>query len=279
MTRIIFSHKPSEMHLKNPSGAGHLFIIGGGPRPPYMMERFIELAGGIDSKIVIVPAASTTPLETGMRHKTELENAGCMYLSVINCLKREDADTSENLAMLSGAGAVFFSGGDQNKLVASLKGTRLLEKIKNVYLSGGVIGGTSAGAAIMSKVMIGGDGLNNSDTSPYLFNPIVREHVKLSEGFGFLENAIIDQHFNTRSRKNRLINAVLEHPQLSGVGIDESTAIIVNPEGSFEVLGENNVLVFSLLPDDEQSQADSSSNIDIKILKSGDRYIFPAVTT
>lgn len=279
MTQVSFLHKPSEMHLKRSSGAGHLFIIGGGPRPSYMMDRFIELAGGKDSKIVIVPVASTTPVETGMRHKSELEYAGCHDVNVINCLKREDADTRENLAMLSGARAVFFSGGDQNKLVAFLKETRLLEKIKNVYLSGGVIGGTSAGAAIMSKVMIGGDGLNDSDVSPYLFNPIVREHVKLSEGFGFLENAIIDQHFNTRSRKNRLINAVLEHPYLSGIGIDESTAIIVNPEGSFEVLGENNVLVFSLLPDDEESQADSSSNIDIKILKSGDRYVFPVVAS
>lgn len=278
MSQVSFSHRPSKMHLKSIPGAGHLFIIGGGPRPPYMMERFIELAGGRDSRIVIVPVASTTPLETGMRHKSELEGAGCKDVSVINCLKREDADQRENLDMLSGARAVFFSGGDQNKLAAFLRETRLLEKVKDVYLSGGVIGGTSAGAAIMSRVMICGDGLNDSDVSPYLFNPIVREHVKLSEGFGFLENAIIDQHFNTRSRKNRLINAVLEHPYLSGIGIDESTAIIVNPGGSFEVLGENNVLVFSLLPDDEKSQADSSSNMDIRILKSGDSYVFPFVT-
>ncbi|MGE5440055.1 MAG: cyanophycinase [Bacteroidota bacterium] len=266
------------MRLDNSSGAGHLFIIGGGPRPSYMMERFIKLAGGRQSKIVIIPVASTTPKETGLRHKMELELAGCSDVSVINCLRREEADMSENLEMMSNAKAVFFSGGDQNKLVAFLKDTRLLENVKKVYLKGGVIGGTSAGAAIMSKVMICGDGMNDSDVSPYLFNPIVREHVKLSEGFGFLENAIIDQHFNTRSRKNRLINAVLEHPYLSGVGIDESTAIIVNPEGNFEVLGENNVLVFNVLPDDEASQSDSSSNIDIRILKSGDRYNFPIVT-
>ncbi|MGE5353095.1 MAG: cyanophycinase [Acidobacteriota bacterium] len=277
MSRVSFSHKPSKMHLENTPGAGHLFIIGGGPRPSYMMERFIKLAGGRESKIVIIPVASTTPEETGLRHKKELELSGCNDVSVISCMKREEADTEENLEMLMNAKGVFFSGGDQNKLVAFLKDTLLLEKVKKVYLNGGIIGGTSAGAAIMSKVMICGDGLNDSDVSPYLFNPIVREHVKLSEGFGFLENAIIDQHFNTRSRKNRLINAVLEHPYLSGVGIDESTAIIVNPEGNFEVLGENNVFVFNLLPDDEASQQDSSSNIDIRILKSGDKYIFPVV--
>jgi cyanophycinase len=265
------------MHLESPSGAGHLFIIGGGPRPSEMMERFIELAGGRESKIVIIPVASTTPLETGMRHKLELELSGCSDVSVIDCLRREEADRPENLSMLKDAKAVFFSGGDQNKLVAFLKDTRLLAKVKKVYTAGGLIGGTSAGAAIMSKVMICGDGLNDSDISPYLFNPIVREHVKLSEGFGFLENAIIDQHFNTRSRKNRLINAVLEHPYLSGIGIDESTAVIVNSGGSFEVTGENNVFVFNVLPDDESSQMDSSSNIDIKILKSGDKYTFPVI--
>lgn len=277
MSQVSFSHKPSQMHLESTPGAGHLFIIGGGPRPSYMMERFISLAGGRQSKIVIIPVASTTPEETGLRHKKELELSGCSDVSVVSCLKREEADKKENLEMMSNAEAVFFSGGDQNKLVAFLKDTSLLENVKKVFLSGGVIGGTSAGAAIMSKVMICGDGFNDSDISPYLFNPIVREHVKLSEGFGFLENAIIDQHFNTRSRKNRLINAVLEHPYLSGVGIDESTAIIVNPEGNFEVLGENNVLVFNVLPDDEASQKDSSSNIDIKILKSGDKYVFPVI--
>ncbi|MGE5432167.1 MAG: cyanophycinase [Syntrophomonadaceae bacterium] len=277
MSQAAYTHKPSEMHLNSRSGAGHLFIIGGGPRPSYMMERFIELAGGRQSKIVIIPVASITPVETGFRHQYELQNSGCSDVNVINCMKREEADQKENLEMLKGADAVFFSGGDQNKLVAFLKGTRLLEEVKKVYLEGGVIGGTSAGAAIMSKVMICGDGFNDSDVSPYLFNPIEREHVKLSEGFGFLDNAIIDQHFNTRSRKNRLINAVLEHPYLSGIGIDESTAVIVNPEGNFEVLGENNVLVFNVLPDDEASQSDSSSNIDIKILKSGDKYFFPVI--
>lgn len=277
MSQVSYKHKPSGMHLHT-SKAGHLFIIGGGPRPSYMMERFIELAGGRDAKIVIIPVASTTPLDTGSRQKSELEAVGCSDVSVINCT-RDDADEACNLDLISDAKGVFFSGGDQNKLVAFLNGTKLLDRVRKVYLNGGVIGGTSAGAAIMSRVMICGDGMNDSDVSPYLFNPIVREHVKLSEGFGFIENAIIDQHFNTRSRKNRLINAVLEHPFLSGVGIDESTAVIVNPGRNFEVLGENNVLVFNVLPDDEASQSDASSNIDIRILKSGDRYNFPIVTT
>ncbi|MGE5401251.1 MAG: cyanophycinase [Ignavibacteriales bacterium] len=274
MTQLISSIQNKENELPG-IYKGHLLIIGGGPRPAYLMHKFIRLAGGMDSGIVIIPMASQMPLETAKRHKQELELMGCTNVSYINC-SRDTADCDQNLEILDNAKGVFFTGGDQNKLSAHLKGTHILEKIKKIYADGGVIGGTSAGAAVMSKIMICGDGYNDSDVSPYLYDPVIREHVKLSQGFGFIENVIIDQHFNTRDRKLRLINAVLEHPELSGVGIDESTAIVVDPLGSFEVIGENHVMVFNSLPSDNHRQSGrkyiTTSDIRITRLRSGDKY-------
>jgi cyanophycinase len=103
--------------------------------------------------------------------------------------------------------------------------------------------GTSAGAAIMSRVMITGNELINKDSTD-IFIDIMRGNVETVEGIGFLENVVIDQHFIKRKRLNRLLSVVLEHPELPGVGIDESTAIQVYPDGSFEVIGEGTVVIF-----------------------------------
>ncbi len=105
------------------------------------------------------------------------------------------------------------------------------------------MGGTSAGAAIMSKVMITGDELINKDSSN-IFTSIMQGNVETVEGLGFLDEVVVDQHFVKRKRLNRLISVVLEHPTLPGIGIDESTAIIVSPGGHAEVMGVGTVVVF-----------------------------------
>ena len=142
------------------------------------------------------------------------------------------ADVDSNLLKMENVKAVFFSGGDQARLTDALLGTKLLDKIKKVYDDGGVVGGTSAGAAIMSEVMITGDELINKDKEDF-FIVIQKGNIKTTEGFGFVKTAIIDQHFVIRKRLNRLISVVLEYPNLLGIGIDESTAIIVNPDSTF----------------------------------------------
>ena len=149
------------------------------------------------------------------------------------------------------------------------------QKLKDLYARGAVIGGTSAGAAIMSQVMITGEELLNDDKAN-AFKFIKKGNIETAVGLGFLTNAIIDQHFIKRKRLNRLFSVVLEHPQLLGIGIDESTAIIVNPDEMFEVLGESAVMVI-----DPRSatriRADHSGNLsarDIKthLLMAGDRF-------
>jgi cyanophycinase len=225
-----------------PGGKGHLVIIGGGDRTDEIMDRFITLAGGREKgRIVVLPMASGTPDTTGMEQTAELLGRGARNVSWV-MFTREQAMQPGFADTLNGVSGVFFSGGDQARITAVIVGTPVQKKLMELYRAGAVMSGTSAGAAIMSKVMITGNELINKDSSN-IFVTIMKGNVEAIEGVGFLDNVIIDQHFVARKRLNRLISAVLEHPALPGVGIDESTSVIVAPDGSFEVLGNGTVVV------------------------------------
>jgi cyanophycinase len=136
---------------------GYLFIIGGGERPASMMKRFIDLAQGFQSgKIVILPMASSVPDEVGPEQAAELRRVGARDVEYL-ILNREQALDPENAKGLDNAGGVFFSGGVQSRLADILIGTPILEKLHELYRKGAVIGGTSAGAAVMSEIMITGE--------------------------------------------------------------------------------------------------------------------------
>ena len=141
------------------------------------------------------------------------------------------------------ANAVFFTGGDQSDLTRDMLDTKLLAKVFDIYNNGGTVGGSSAGAAVMSEVMITGNELVHNDSTGS-FITIEKNNIETKQGFGFLKTVIIDQHFLKRKRHNRTISAVIEHPDLLGVAIDESTSIIVYPDETFEVFGSNQVLVY-----------------------------------
>ncbi len=253
---------------------GNLVIIGGGSRPDYVMDTFIELAGGKDSRIIIFPTASYDPLDAGEFYVREFTERGVENVDFIICT-REAADTEENFELLKGATGVFFSGGDQNRHTAALLGTQLLDKVKQIYNDGGVIGGTSAGAAVMSKVMITGDEyLAGEDDEP--FSIIKKGNIVTAEGFGFLDKVIIDQHFVERKRHNRLMSLVLENPELVGLGISESTSLLVDPEKKFQVLGEGTVVVYDARESDkievDENRNLSAQNIILHIMQSGDIF-------
>lgn len=221
---------------------GHLVIIGGGERTEEIMKRFVDLAGGpAKAKIIIIPLASSTPQETGNDYVKEFHGLGVTDVQAL-IPTRTDAMAESTSARLSGVTGVFFSGGDQVFITRVIVGTPLQKRLHALYHSGAVIGGTSAGAAIMSKVMITGDELINKDSSN-IFHAIMKGNVQTIEGMGFLDKVIIDQHFVMRKRLNRLYSVVLENPSLPGIGIDESTAIIVSPGGKAEVMGEGTVVV------------------------------------
>jgi len=221
---------------------GYLFIIGGGERDEPMMRRYVDLARGFGSgKIVVFPMASAEPKETGDALVEEMKKLGAA--NAVNCiLTREQALAEGSVSLLDGVGGVFFSGGDQSRQMAVLLHTPVHRRLLDLYEKGCVMGGTSAGAAVMSEVMITGDEKRKAEEGKE-FSTIEADNVVTAEGLGFLRTAIIDQHFVARKRLNRLISVVAERPSLLGVGIDESTAIIVRPDQVFEVLGESTVLV------------------------------------
>lgn len=254
---------------------GHLFIIGGGRQPAEMTQRFIQLAGGTNhAKIIVIPMASESPAESGEHQVAEFKSHGVAnVVSVV--LTREEATNRAAAARLDGTTGVFFTGGDQSRLAAIIGDSPVHQKLKDLYAHGAVLGGTSAGAAVMSKVMITGEELLNDDkTNAFKF--IKRNNIQTVEGFGFMTNAVIDQHFIKRRRLNRLFSVALEHLDLVGIGIDESTAIVVNPDDTFEVIGESSVMVIDPrkatgIRTDKGGNL-SGRNIQTHILVAGDRF-------
>ncbi len=221
--------------------------MGGGEIPDEILDRFLALAGGRDARIVVFPMASQYP-DSGVELTEDFRTAGARAERVV--LTREEADAEGAEARLAGVTGIWFGGGDQSRLTAALKGTRTERAIWSRFREGAVVGGTSAGAAVMSTPMLtgdekhpGGDRPPEKDSSDAWLT-IARDNVVTAEGFALLPGAIVDQHFVRRRRNNRLLSVVLEHPELVGVGIDESTALEVGPDGLWHVLGRSVAVVF-----------------------------------
>jgi cyanophycinase len=222
---------------------GYLFIIGGGERDAPLMKRYVELAAGFGTgKVVVFTMASSVPQEVGPALVAEFKGNGVKDVAFYH-LTRDEAMKPDSAKILDGVGGVWFAGGDQARLTAALLDTPIHKKMLELYEKGCVIGGTSAGAAVMSEVMITGDE-KRTEGKEGTWEVIWGDDVIRTRGFGFVKAAVIDQHFVVRRRLNRLIATVIENPKLVGVGIDESTAVLVRPDGRFEVLGESQVLVF-----------------------------------
>jgi cyanophycinase len=232
--------------VRNREVAGSLMIVGGGPRPPAVMQRFVELAGGRNARILIMPMATESAEESGPQVAAEMTRLGAAASRSVN-LTREQAMSDTIVRIYAGITGIWFLGGDQNRITAVLGGTPAERAIQERYRLGAVVGGTSAGAAIMTSPMISGDerrpGGNRPDTTQAWIT-IDREDVVTVPGLSLLPGAIVDQHFLRRRRHNRLISLVLEHPQLIGAGIDEATALEVRPDGTWRVLGNSVVVIY-----------------------------------
>ena len=260
--------------VRSQKSKGYLVIIGGGKRPDYITNKMIKLAGGNEAKFAVIPMASSVPMESALDQKEDLERLGVKNIEIILC-DSTSANSDSVLNKIKRVNAVYFTGGDQAFLTKALLGTKLIEEIKKIYENGGVIGGTSAGAAVMSKIMITGDELLNSD-STRSFIEIRKGNIKTTEGFGFVTSAVIDQHFIRRKRHNRLITIILENPELLGIGIDESTSILIKSDNTFEVLGEREVIVYDASESKDINVNPlgllSASNMKMHILISGNKF-------
>ena len=193
---------------------------------------------------------------------------------VINMDQREA--NSESIAkQLEQFSGYWFTGGDQSRLADLLVGTKVLEMIARRYREGVVVGGTSAGASVMTTLMLTGRWRNAKNPEEEEVLNIARGMKEVAKGFGIFNGAIVDQHFMHRARYNRLISAVLDHPELIGIGIDEETALLVRPDGVWEVLGNHYVKIFDArkarIIDDDGPMA-KASDIRMHVIPEGGTF-------
>jgi cyanophycinase len=221
--------------------AGKLFIIGGGNRTDAMMNELVDLANvRTDGYIYILPMASSDPDSSIIWAKEDFNVTGIKKVFGYNFLPGVTPPKPQ-LDSLRNAKLIYICGGDQSRFMSVVINGPVMDALHQAYKSGSVISGTSAGAAVMSKKMITGNQKKHPGTDSG-FVTIESDNVEITQGLGFLTDVIIDQHFIKRQRLNRLIAASVENPGELCVGIDESTAIIV--DGDFAtVTGIHQVIV------------------------------------
>lgn len=240
---LLASSAGAQGHAKR----GYLFIVGGGPQSAAMVQRFVDLAGGKKAKIVVFAMASSDGKASGEEKAEDLRKLGADAHAYY--IDHDEANSDSMEANMRGVTGVWFGGGDQVLLTKALLGTRVEKAIHERYEAGAVVGGTSAGAAVMSNPMLTGEERHPggvrppSDTTEH-YMTIARDNTELVPGFGMIKGALIDQHFLRRRRHNRFISAVLDTPAHLGVGIDESTALIVHPDGHWSVMGESAASIY-----------------------------------
>jgi cyanophycinase len=205
-----------------------------------ILERFVELAGGKRARIAIIPTASDDPERSGEGYAELFRELGAKEADWLRVEQRPDANQEETLALLGQASGIFITGGDQARLVELLVGTHVMECIRLRNADGVVVAGTSAGASILSTLMMaGGTGVGGDSNG----SSARKGMVDVVAGFGLLQDVIIDQHFSQRGRMGRLLSVFASTPGLIGVGLDEDTAVLIDREGMLEVLGSNMVTI------------------------------------
>lgn len=250
---------------------GKLFIIGGGDRPVSLTQRMFDEAGITKSDyVVILPMASSEPDSAVIFSSDQYESMG--YKRGVgfdsNSLKRQSA-----LDSLSNAKLIFISGGDQARFMKEVLNTPIEIAIKKAFHKGGMVAGTSAGAAVMSKKMITGNELKQPESdSP--FKTIEAGNVEVTQGLGLLdEGIIVDQHFVKRKRLNRLISVLLENPGKLCIGIDESTALLVK-KNKAEVVGSSQIIVLRNKSKVKHTESGllGAENIQLDVLLPGQKF-------
>lgn len=215
---------------------GLLVIIGGAEDKEgdcLVLREFLRAAGGIKARIAVMTAATGLPKEVGEDYINIFERLGAASVEVVHTKDRDDAERESSIRQIEEATGIFFTGGDQSRIVNFIKGTSLDKAIHKRHAEGAVIGGTSAGAAMMpDEMIIGGASVSNPSVNA----------VSMGPGMGFLPGIVIDQHFAQRGRLGRLLAALVLQPAALGLGIDEDTAIVVTGD-EFQVIGSGAITV------------------------------------
>lgn len=243
---------------------GSLIIAGGNYMGKEIVSKFVELAGGKDAYIVVIPtAAGSSSYSEDRSFVKQLRDYGATNVSLLHTYDKKEANSDEFTAVLKKATGVWFSGGRQWRLVDAYADTKTEAVLWEVLNKGGVIGGTSAGATIQGSYLARGDTKTNQI--------MMGDH---EEGFGYIKNIAIDQHVLARNRQFDMFDILKNRPELLGIGIDESTAIVVQ-QNTFEVIGKSNVLIYDgtfWSRDQNDIQNPPETELLFYFLQHGDQY-------
>ncbi|MBV9925185.1 MAG: cyanophycinase [Acidobacteria bacterium] len=251
---------------------GKLVAIGGGDireGDAPLLKEFLKLAKGPKARVVVMTVATDDPAAAAAEYRAAFKRLGVDDVQAVDVSSRADTLKPEALEAVEKATGLFFTGGDQLHITSLLGGTGMQRLIGRRYERGLVIGGTSAGAAMMSNSMILGGAPDE--------NPKVGA-VEIGPGMDLIVGAVIDTHFSQRGRFGRLLTAIAHYPQDLGLGLDEKTAMIVN-KGEFEVAGEGAVTVidggamtYTSLPYSEKGDGLSLYGVRVHVLSAGARF-------
>lgn len=237
-----------------------------------ILSHVVEEAGGINAKIVVIPTASSIPVEVGKNYTTAFSTLGCSHVDVLNIATKKDAESPKALALIKNANCVMFSGGDQSKISEFIGNSTfhhiLLERYKND--KGFVIAGTSAGAMAMTNEMIAG----GSSAKAFKKGAVI-----MQKGLKLIPELIIDTHFIQRGRFGRLAEAVAKFPKIIGIGLAEDTGMIIKKGEDCTVIGSGMAIVFDgndLTHNNEKILKKGTpmtmTNLKIHVLANGDRF-------
>jgi cyanophycinase len=252
---------------------GTLMIIGGHERDgdeAVLKEMVRRMHLRKDRRLLLMTVASREPEDTIKEYRRIFKNLGVEDIEVLDIRAREDAFNEENIRKCQGNPTLFFIGGDQLRITSQLGDSPIYRCIQANFVSGGMIVGTSAGAAVMPATMlVSGVGEDSSEMSA----------IGMAPGFGLIDGVVIDTHFAERGRIGRLLSAVAQNPRNLGIGIDEDTAIIVKGDKEFKVIGSGAVyvvdgteLAYSSLSEKRAEGVISIYNVKLHVLAEGNTY-------
>lgn len=250
---------------------GKLFIIGGGSISDSVRMELLRAANWKKGDMIV-----SVTLASGVSEESyAAANKAFNRLTGETCVKFDSAAVHDpkKLDSLSKAKIIYLGGGSQSRFMELIEGSNVQQILLQAYYNGAVIGGTSAGAAVMSKKMLTGNGLRDTAYAS-TFKVLQKGNLELLKGLGLLDSVIIDQHFVIRSRYSRMLSAILEFPDYQCFGIDESTAVIVH-NGMGKVVGESQVIVFSKPKDIHtgNDNAFAASSIQVSIYIAGESFV------
>lgn len=252
---------------------GNLFIIGGGDRPASLMRELVATSRLKPADYVVLLPMSGLNADTSFYYFNQDMKTVCSNMVANLNFKASDVNNKKWLDSLENAKLIFISGGDQERFMKIVLNTPVYTAIHKAYQKGATISGSSAGAAVMSKLMITGNELVGDTTLKSTFRKLQDKNLDIKPGLGLLTNAIVDQHFVVRSRYNRLLSAIAKYPDLACIGIDESTAIIVSGN-KVKVVGESQVIVMKKPVDLKVTEKGliKMKDLQFSIFTSGDSF-------